>query len=190
MSTRGACGFHKNGVDKITYNHFDSYPGCLGVNILDFINKTTDEELNKIYDNVILVEEDSKPTKDQIKECEKWSDLTVGEQSCSNWYCLLRKSQGNLETYKDGLKYMINSSDFLKDSLFCEYAYVINLDTNELEFYIGGQHINSRNRYHLTKEEKENAYEKYYNCKLVKTFPLNVIRKYRDDVLHTMEKSN
>jgi len=30
MGTRGAYGFRKNGIDKVTYNHFDSYPEQLG----------------------------------------------------------------------------------------------------------------------------------------------------------------
>ena len=37
MGTRGLYGFRKNGVDKVTYNHYDSYPEYLGRNILEFI---------------------------------------------------------------------------------------------------------------------------------------------------------
>ena len=37
MGTRGLYGFRKNGVDKVTYNHWDSYPDGLGKQILRFI---------------------------------------------------------------------------------------------------------------------------------------------------------
>lgn len=37
MSTRGAYGFRIDGQDKITYNHFDSYPDSLGVNLLQWM---------------------------------------------------------------------------------------------------------------------------------------------------------
>lgn len=42
---------------------------------------------------------------------------------------------------------MIDSEDFLHSGLWCEYAYIINLDTEMLEFYVGGtngQEINGR----------------------------------------------
>lgn len=32
---------------------------------------------------------------------------------------------------------LVNQEDFAKDSLFCEWAYVVNLDTEELECYKG-----------------------------------------------------
>ena len=41
-----------------------------------------------------------------------------------------------------------DSKDFLADSLFCEYAYIINLDTGMLEFYRGfNQNPNGKGRY-------------------------------------------
>lgn len=41
-----------------------------------------------------------------------------------------------------------NASDFMFDSLFCEYAYVVNLDTNKLEFYVGfNNNPNANGRY-------------------------------------------
>ena len=37
MGTRGLWGFRKDGKDKLTYNHFDSYPDCLGHTIVEFL---------------------------------------------------------------------------------------------------------------------------------------------------------
>lgn len=190
MGTRGAYGFHKNGKDKITYNHYDSYPDFLGDNILDFIENTSDEEFDKIFDKIELVNEDNKPTKEQIKECKKFLGDLSGHTE-DEWYNLLRKSQGNLYPYKNAeLKYMIGGyEEFIKNSLFCEYAYVINLDTKELEFYVGYQKEPDDNRYRLTKEEKKEAEKNNcgcYNCKLVKTYSLNDIRLYKDDILEDM----
>ena len=53
----------KNGEDKLTYNHYDSYFSYLGENIINFVKETPIQELNKIYDNLILVNEDDIPTK-------------------------------------------------------------------------------------------------------------------------------
>ena len=34
---------------------------------------------------------------------------------------------------------MPDATEFLKDSLFCEYAYVINLDKKQLDLFVGFQ---------------------------------------------------
>lgn len=167
MGTRGVYGFYKNSESKLTYNHFDSYLECLGQSVVDFIQSSTIEELNEICDKIILVEEDGKPTNEQIKECNKWLNTTVSSQSASDWYCLLRNAQGKLDSYKNGLRYMIDSKEFIKDSLFCEYGYIINLDKNTLEIYEGFQHKPNNSRY--VYKNNENG---YYNCKQICEFSL------------------
>lgn len=167
MGTRGCYGFRKNGVDKLTYNHFDSYPDYLGEIMVRFCKETSIKELNEIFDKIILVDELSKPTKEQIAECIEFYDGTVSNQTPNDWYCLLRNAQGNPSAYKNGLKYMNDCGDFIKDSLFCEYAYIINLDTNCLEFWVGFQkEPDSSNRYG-TEDDRG-----YYPCKMVSYYPL------------------
>lgn len=60
---------------------------------------------------------------------------------------------------------------FLKNSLFCEYAYIINLDDNKLEFYEGwNRNPKAKGRY-----AQFYAYDddkRYCGVKLVKTIPL------------------
>ena len=53
MGTRGVFGFHKNGVDKITYNHYDSYPTGLGEEVVKFLKNHGVDELNTIFDSII-----------------------------------------------------------------------------------------------------------------------------------------
>ena len=167
MGTRGLYGFRKNGEDKLTYNHFDSYPDWLGSKVVEFCKETSIEEMNKIFDNIILVDENAKPTRTQIVECIKYYDDSVSKQSVEDWYCLLRNTQGDLNVYKDGLQYMIDNQEFIKDSLFCEYAYIINLDTNCLEFYLGFQKKPCiSNRYGT---DDDNG---YYPCKMVAYYPI------------------
>lgn len=167
MSTRGCYGFRKNGKDKLTYNHYDSYPDGLGRTMVDFCKNTTIDELNEIFDRIILVNEDEKPTAKQIKECKKFYNGDVGEQSVDDWYCLLYEAQGDLNAYKNGLKYMTDNHNFIKDSLWCEYAYIINLDTMELEFWKGFQkEPDVFNRYGVKNDRG------FYPCKLTGSYPL------------------
>ena len=170
MGTRGCYGFRKNGIDKTTYNHWDSYPDYLGKIMVEFCKGTTIQELNDIFDRIVLVDESSKPTKAQIAECIEYYDGDVGTQRVDDWYCLLRDAQGNPNVYKRGLKYMNDSRNFIKDSLFCEYAYIINLDTECLEFWVGFQEEpDANNRYGAKTYDNM---DKYYPCKMVAYYPL------------------
>lgn len=185
MGTRGCYGFRKNGIDKFTYNHFDSYPDGLGRDILSFCKHTSLAEMNEIYDRLILVNENSTPTPEQITECSDYYDGNVSRQTPEDWYCLLRKTQGDLNVYRAGLKYMIDNHDFIKDSLFCEYAYIINLDTKKLEFWVGFQKTPHKgNRYGAE------ANRGYYPCKMVASYSLLPRYMEKRDVDKTVEDMN
>lgn len=186
MGTRGCYGFRKNGADKLTYNHYDSYPDWLGTNMVKFCKETSVEEMHEIFDRLILVDRSSAPTKEQIVECIKFYDGSVSARKPEDWYCLLREAQGEPSVYKNGLRYMIDDNDFIEDSLFCEYAYIINLDTNCLEFWKGFQKdIDVNNRYG-TKVQ----HGKYYPCKMMAEYPLeNMSECSVEDVVADMEKN-
>ena len=180
MGTRGLYGFRKNGVDKLTYNHWDSYPDCLGEWVVEFCKNTSITEMNEIFDRIILVNESNEPTEEQVNECMEFYDGSVSTGSVREWYCLLRETQGNLTPYKHGLKYMIDSCDFIKDSLFCEYAYIINLDTNCLEFWRGFQDKPCEgNRYGT---ETGDNLGKYYPCKMISYYPLDTDKTVQEIV--------
>lgn len=175
MSTRGLYGFRKNGVDKCTYNHSDSYPSGLGYNVVKFCKSNSVEDLKKFFDDIELVLEDSTPTEHQIRECQiaGYVNLSVSSQSNNDWYCLLRNLQGNFKQYQkcidEGSKvYMTDGIDFIQDSLFCEYAYIINLDDEVLEFYEGFQKKPQVDNRYGTDEDRG-----YYPCKLALTIPLD-----------------
>lgn len=147
MSTRGYMGIQKKGEMKGQYNHFDSYLEGLGKEIIKTINKIPKVNriavLNEVFKNIILVNEDDKPTQEQIDYCKEKGlvDLNVATQDINDWYCLARKTQGDLNFYINGGVYMVNGNDFLDDDLFCEYGYVINLDDNTLDFYQNGRKL-------------------------------------------------
>lgn len=174
MGTRGAVGFRANNQDRVSYNHFDSYPSGLGAEVLEFIQGSNLASLKSAAERIILIDESIPPTPQQIQDCKPWTDLSVSNQSTSDWYCLLRDAQGNLHAYTDGLKYMSDASSFLLDSLFCEYAYIINTDEQVLEFYSGfNQKARTRKgRYAALKIDPK---DKYYGVALIKKYPLDEI---------------
>ena len=172
MGTRGAYGFHKGGVDKITYNHFDSYPTGLGADVAEFIKDHTDEEMNEIFDRIVMVKSGDMPSAEQVDECIAYYQRGVSMNTPDEWYGLLRGAQGNLEAHAKGLRYMIDNADFLKDSLFCEWGYVINLDKGVLEIYRGFQKGPERNRYYQPMSDSG-----YDNCYLIREVPFATIRE-------------
>jgi hypothetical protein len=187
MGTRGCYGFRKNGIDKLTYNHYDSYPSYLGKIMVTFCKETSLDEMNAICDRLIMVDEGGKPTPEQIEECKKYYDGSVSGGTPEEWYCLLIEAQGVPNEYKHGLRYMTDAKEFIKDSLWCEYAYIINLDTNSLEFWKGYQKTPD----HLNRYGTNNN-RGYYPCKMVAYYPLEP--KYMnqhsiDDYVNDMEKS-
>lgn len=185
MGTRGLLGFRKNEIDKLTYNHWDSYPDWLGENMVKFCKETSITEMNEIFDRLILVHRDDIPTQTQIDECAKYYDGNVSTGNINEWYCLLRDAQGNPNVYKDGLRYMIDDNDFIEESLFCEYAYIINLDTNCLEFWVGFQkEPHEGNRYGT---ETHDNLGKYYPCKMVAYYALDT-EKTVEEIVADMNK--
>lgn len=190
MSTRGAVGFRIGRSDKVSYNHSDSYPSWLGKNVISFIRDTKFMDIEAAAQNIVLVDEESTPTLSQIAECEKWGNVEVGNQSIADWYCLLRESQGNLYAYTNGLKYMLNGNDFLYDSLFCEYAYIINVTTGKLEFYLGFNRSKKTNRGRYASKTKD---DQYYGVMLMKTYDLGEIYgmsdRHIEDIVADMDST-
>jgi len=143
MSTRGAFGFYKNGVDKIMYNHFDSYPGGLGINILTGLRNLKLQEgdnpvvdsLNKAFDlmNAYKVDKERK---------------IIGEQPQGIEIKDVEEDEVFLKILNGESFYFRDAKDFIQDSVFCEWAYIINLDTEELEIYSGfNKEAQEGNRY-------------------------------------------
>ena len=77
MGTRGCYGFRKNGIDKLTYNHYDSYPDGLGSDVVKFCKETPVKEMNAIFDMIVLVDESSMPNTEQIAECIEYYGGTI-----------------------------------------------------------------------------------------------------------------
>ena len=114
MSTRGLVGFKKKNKIQGWYNHFDSYYSELGINVLSKYNKHTQQELNNFFNNITFVEDD------------------VGDRFYENHKTIFSEdwSQQKVFILQDG-------SDFINDGLFCEYAYIFDLDNDTVNVYRG-----------------------------------------------------
>ena len=62
MGTRGFIGFVVDGVEKISYNHMDSYPEALGVEVMAWAASTDLESAAKATRALRVVSDDVSPT--------------------------------------------------------------------------------------------------------------------------------
>lgn len=80
---------------------------------------------------------------------------------------------------------LTNGEDFASDSLFCEWAYVIDLDKETFEVYKGfnTSPLESTERFydeHFKPDESEVIKERYYPIKFLKSYALNKLPKEKD----------
>jgi hypothetical protein len=137
MSTRGAFGFVRYDAEKLTYNHCDSYPSGLGLDILRWAKNVLDwNSIRAQVDDLTLVDEQVKPTAEEAIKFAMYTDDRVS--SGDDWYSILRNTQGDPQSILNAGA-MIDSHGFLTDSLFCEWAYIVDFDTNSLDVYRGFQ---------------------------------------------------
>lgn len=170
MSTRGLYGVVIDGEVKASYNHYDSYPEGLGLQILKEINAgtlTADRART-----MQVVDEGSEPTNEQINIMVDAGlhNPSVSTGQVAEWYSLMRESQGKLSVNLD-VGFMIDSLDFAADSLFCEWGYLVNFDTNRLEVYEG---FNGHTPVGRFQDMKRQGNSKYQPITLVAEIPFTV----------------
>ncbi|MBT62883.1 MAG: hypothetical protein CML13_06690 [Puniceicoccaceae bacterium] len=175
MSTRGIYGFHVNGTDKLAYNHADSYPQQLGLNILGELNAVTDwNQVKQLASDLIPIHE-TRPldANSEIFQAElrRHYDGLNEIKRPHTFYDLMRPLQGKLEPYLSGkLSFMATANEFIDDSLFCEWGYIANLDSQKLEVYRGLQ---------KSRTIEESRYggdvtrQGYYPCKQIASYALS-----------------
>lgn len=144
MGTRGFIGFLADEKETITYNHFDSYPSGVGTTVLHFVDQLAkDGETLEKYRvkarDIRQVSDDVPPTRDDVVEFAKFADLGVSQRNLyKEWYGLLRETQGQPRLILD-VGAAEHAPEWPKDSLFCEWGYLINFDTLTLDVYRGFQ---------------------------------------------------
>jgi hypothetical protein len=149
MGTRGAFGVIIGEKEKIGYNQFDSYPSGKGLENLNWLRGIVPQgdmderytQLPKFRELALdcdLVDDSIKPTPKDIHALRGWTDMGVSNQSTDDWYCLTHATHGSIEMMLR-CGYIEDHSEFPLDSLFCEWAYIVDFDRNVFEVYQGFQ---------------------------------------------------
>jgi len=187
MGTRNLIMVYRNGEYKVAqYGQWDGYPSGQGLSILEYLRDKAD--MKKFRENVAKCcwITDQK-YKEYWLEFGHDIDNSNGFVSCelsdkfnakhpeldrsTEWEILpmIEQSENGLE--------LDNRFEFVANSLFCEWAYVIDLDKNTLEVYEGF------NTTPLPESERFSALEPYEAYDETKYYPVKLKAEFNLDLL-------
>lgn len=164
MGTRNLTIVKEDGKYKLAqYGQWDGYPSGQGIRILNFLkNMDRDLFIKNLNELKVISSEEKEKLYNKHKEnlYKLYPELTrdtVGE--------ILQLIQDGAITYFD------DDLAFIEDSLFCEWVYVIDFDTNTFEVFKGFNKIplKEKDRFFVFQELSK----EYYPCKLFKKYSLN-----------------
>jgi len=168
------------------YGQWDGYPSGQGVEVLDFLS--ADKNVNKLHNSLNKARflEPDGVDKQFIDEYEQnapeWSsdpDNRTDEQK--RWfrsYMTRDLGAGILDSVansEDGEILLRNSIGFAGDSLSCEYAYIIDLDSRVLEVYKGFNKSPITEGRFLSSDPILEIANGYEPVKLIKTYQLDCL---------------
>lgn len=184
MGTRNLTMVQLNNEIKVAqYGQWDGEPDGQGVTVLEFCsNKANLEKLKERLSHVSFLEDETEIQhltellKQDDKETIEWFDTFISRDVCANILMNIINSTGDVKLH--------NNFNFGYDGLCCEWAYLVNLDTNKLEVYYGGSTF--------CLKENERFYNKdsndgYYGIKLIQEYDLNDLPS-EEDFIKELEK--
>ena len=157
MGTRHLTCIVKDGVYKLAhYGQFDGYPSCAGIYLLETLRDHYNiDQLKAVVENITLVR----------------GDVDISEDVRLTGYevlGMLKDKGGHITDH--------NEREFGLNSLWCEFAYVIDLDAMTFESYRGC------NTDPVSKDERFHGFcaNGYYPVKLVLTHQLENLPTTKD----------
>jgi hypothetical protein len=177
MGTRNLTCVVKNGEIVVAqYGQWDGSPEGQGSTCCDFIQNA---DLEKFSQNLDGLEELTEETISQrYRACGSdgsgWVDMGVAK----SWPWLSRDCGAGILNYilEGQCKEVVLSTSFAVNSLFCEFAYVLDMDREVLEFYTGFQQ-ESHNKGRFAEMEREDSSRKYYPVRLTLEIPFSEIKE-------------
>jgi len=149
MGTRHLTMVVSDGKTRIAqYGQWDGYPKGQGYTVLDFLrkrkkSKTLDKFREKLNNCRFRNDEDDKKIEKFMKSIGSKNGWMTEDQSekYHKAYSYMSRDHGaeilNMVYRSKGEVLLTDSTSFAGESLFCEWAYVIDLDKNVLECYTG-----------------------------------------------------
>lgn len=185
MGTRHLTAVVLDGDYKVAqYGQWDGYLEGQGETIRLFFESLTPKTMNKFREAIAKCSFMSDEEYDRIfKSFGRTSDFGMTMEEAEKYkaseYGYLSRDTGaailSVIYERNGVP-LVNTIDFAADSLFCEWAYVINLDNDTLEIYEGFNEspVPASERFACYNDK---AREGYYPVKLYAVVPLKELPK-------------
>lgn len=154
MSTRNLTMVISGGETKVAqYGQSDGYPQGQGKTVLEFLQKCDLKKFKETLKEVIFLNPEESKNPDRQAEPGVYADAKVLQLIYD------RQATG-----------LIDSSNFARESLWCEWAYIIDLDKETLEVYRGfnKEPLTAGDRFF----DKDDNEKDYYPVKIVKSYSL------------------
>lgn len=144
MGTRNLICVVKDNEYKVAqYSQWDGYPEGQGLTVLNFLRENDMDKFRQQVDKCTFIEDDdffdNAYAELGIDTKSGYISMEDANKFASVYPQLSRDMGGNILDFvlnnDDAL--LKNSVDFANDSLFCEWAYVVDLDKNTFEVYEG-----------------------------------------------------
>lgn len=148
MGTRNLTAVIKDTEYKIAqYGQWDGYPEGQGEVVYDFL--TGEGNLEKLTAGLDKVRWANEADFDKMRASigaskDGWIDVEQGKMLNERFPELSRDTGAEILELVANAEREIALTDeheFIKDDLFCEWAYVIDLDTNQLRVYANGENL-------------------------------------------------
>jgi hypothetical protein len=183
---------HNNQVKVAQYGQWDGYPKGQGKILVSFLqDKTKVAALKHVLPKVrFQTQEDIKEQSEFLKSigCEtSWMNIEQANQFRSKYPMHFRDVGGDILNlillHNDSDEIILTDSYyFAAESLWCEWAYVVDLDKNTFEVYAG------LNKKDLSKEDRffslNKKGEKYKPVKLFISFALDKLPDEKEFIKH------
>ena len=186
MGTRNLTAVKINGEYKIAqYGQWDGYPSGQGATAVKFLRSERNRnKLKKALTKVRWVTEQE--LSDGMKKLGLNEDGWMTMEEAARWKALFPYLTRDhcaeileiVATSKDKDIPLQNSLSFVADSLFCEWCYVVDFDTNTFEVYKGFNQtpLKKKERF-FTMPPEAGQNKKYHPVRHVKTYKLGRIPK-------------
>ena len=205
MGTRNLTMVVKDGKYKVAqYGQWDGYPRGQGVTVLNFLKNADLNKFRQQVDKVVIFDGKSKGSKQMQDRVDKLFDrLNEGLRNSKTYDsqevakkifnadekllydCFTRDTCAKIlnviyEARAEAIPHFSELS-FAADSLFCEWAYLVNLDTDELEVYVGF------NKEPLKKGDRFKGLRRPSHCNK-EYYPIRLLKTYKFSELPSEKK--
>lgn len=177
MGTRNLVAVVVDGVHRVAqYGQWDGYPSGQGQTVCRFIQSMTPDKRRRFLTNLrasrFLSEVEIAETWKECGANSEWVSLEISRRHREKYPALSRDTgAGILSLISDTPQAMADSWPFGGDSLFCEFAYVLDVDNDVLEFYQGFQKKDHQDGRFAGLPSRDG----YRPCRMVAAYPFSTV---------------